>query len=124
MKKVTFGFFLLVGLASQDLLAQRGNMNPEMMEQRLEEMFQKMVDKLQLSDEQLGQFKEINTRYAKEEEGIKAVIDEQRSKLKDVRAKKQEEFKAVLTPEQAQEFKAMQERTKERISKRFSRRRN
>ena len=72
---------------------------------------------LNLTDEQKGKVKELNKRNKAEKakiEGDATLTPEQKSaKLKEIKKEQSKSFKAILTPEQIEKFKASNSKSKD-----------
>lgn len=72
---------------------------------------------LNLTDEQKGKIKELNKRNKSEKAKIESdatLTPEQKSaKLKEIKKEQSKSFKAILTPEQLEKFKASNKKTKD-----------
>ncbi len=78
-------------------------------EQRAEFRTERMKDALELEGEQLEKVRAINLKYAKEAEQITQAGDSEEdrfTKLAAMAAKKDDELRAVLTPEQFQTYES------------------
>lgn len=69
----------------------------------------RMQEEMKLSEEQMGQLKEVDARAQKEKGAIdtKLSADDQRTKLGEIVARRNKEARKVLTPDQAKQWDAM-----------------
>jgi Spy/CpxP family protein refolding chaperone len=96
----------------------RGNTTPE---ERADFQTNRMKDLLNLSDEQTEKVREINLKYAKENQEVfksEATREEKRDKLRDLHEQKENELKAVLSEEQYEKFRSERNEMWEHMKKR------
>lgn len=73
----------------------------------------KLVEDLDLSEEQATKFKEIQEEYAgKSQEVMKAIAEEGRAKIKVIEEEKLEKLNEILTPEQLEKFTVLKDKMK------------
>lgn len=112
---------LTIGTANaQDVtMEQVKSMTPE---QIAEKQTETMKTKLQLTDEQVDDVYDINLKYASQVKSISASADSRSTKamgLKEVGQNKKADMSTVLTDEQMEQFKQMQEENKEQMKQQY-----
>lgn len=120
---LTLAFTALMG---GSLMAQDAMQNKATPGDRSEHLTEMMTKRLKLTDAQVPKVKEINDRFAKDMMAVReehkdakaagtATKGDAQSKAKDLNMKKDEELKAVLTPEQMTEWQKMEAEMKARM---------
>lgn len=126
MKKLFLGLALAAGLIAttahaQDARGGGANITPE---QRAERQTAMMTKRLGLSPDQVEKVKAINLKHAQDAQAVRdARKDEkgaQPGAMKDMKAEKDAELKAVLTPEQFTTWTQMEANMQERRQQRRS----
>jgi periplasmic protein CpxP/Spy len=80
-------------------------------EQRLE----RMSTELKLTDEQKPKVKAVLEDSSKKMQGLRDLPqDERRTKMQDIRTEENKKFKEILTPDQLEKYKKMQEEMKKK----------
>jgi Spy/CpxP family protein refolding chaperone len=90
-------------------------------EDRADFQTNKMKTLLNLTDEQTAKVREINLKYAKENQKVfdqSVYRDQKRKKLSELYEQKQKELKTVLTEEQYEKLQSEKKELKERIRER------
>ena len=117
IKILTLLMMLIAGSFSHQATAQTTERTPLTAEERAQKWTDWMKKELMLTAEQEPKIHAINVKYADQMDDIKAEEGDRRSKFKEVRETnkaKDEELKAVLTPEQ---FTKYTEKKQERQQK-------
>jgi len=105
----SYYFFLLLIVCSASYAQTAANSTPE---ERAQHWDNWMKEQLALTPEQQGKVQEINLRYAKQNEELKATGGDRRSKFQELKStdkEKDSELKAIFTKDQ---FKTYQEKKK------------
>lgn len=97
----------------EDKSQKRGKGGPPAIEERVK----MMTEKLGLNSEQADKLKAIYEKYAPEMKEIMSkgrdnMTEEDRTKMREVMKKQQEDIKAILTPEQQEKLKELQPKGK------------
>lgn len=74
---------------------------------------ERIAEKLGLSDEQKTKMKEINAKYKPQQQALNEKIKALKEEKKALGEAQHKEMEAILTPEQAEKFKAMKLKRKE-----------
>lgn len=122
MKNVLKNMMLVVTLVAAGVCQQAVAQTTERTRLTAEERAQKWTDwmktELALTSEQEPKVHAINVKYADQMDEIKAEAGDRRSKLKEARAgskAKDEELKAVLTPEQFTKYSEKKQEMQQKI---------
>jgi hypothetical protein len=107
--------FISVGVQAQE--EERTPLTPE---ERATKWTQWMKSELSITAEQEPKVHEINLKYAQQTETIRAQGGNRRSKFKDAKSiddAKDEELKAVLSPEQFEQYRAKKQDMRKKVVK-------
>lgn len=107
--------FIAIGAQAQE--EERTPLTPE---ERATKWTEWMKTELSITAEQEPKVHEINLKYAQQTESIRAQGGSRRSKFKDVKSiddAKDEELKAVLTPEQFEQYRAKKQDMRKKVVK-------
>ena len=99
----------------------RGHFKNTTPEERADFQTNKMKTLLNLSDEQTAKVREINLKYAKENQKVfdqSVYRDQKRKKLSELYEQKQKELKTVLTEEQYEKLQSEKKEMMDRIRER------
>jgi Spy/CpxP family protein refolding chaperone len=91
--------------------------------ERAEHQTVSMKHQLALSEDQVEKVQDINLRYAEKMEAMRSTEDAQREAVKELSAARDEELKAVLSPEQMEKMAAARAEKKAHMQERRERER-
>jgi Spy/CpxP family protein refolding chaperone len=100
--------------------AQEEERTPLTPEERATKWTEWMKTELSVTAEQEPKVHEINLKYAQQTESVRAQGGSRRSKFKDVKSiddAKDEELKAVLSPEQFEQYRAKKQEMRKKVMK-------
>lgn len=130
MMTLALGALLSGGVMAQTKQAtpakQPATQNVQRTADRPEQLTEMMTKRLKLTDEQVPKVKEINERYGKELNDVREANRTARAnggakdgaamgKAKDINARKNNELKKVLTPQQMEQWEKMQQELNQRM---------
>lgn len=107
--------FIAIGVQAQE--EERTPLTPE---ERATKWTEWMKTELSITAEQEPKVHEINLKYAQQTESIRTQGGSRRSKFKDVKSiddAKDEELKAVLSPEQFEQYRARKQDMRKKVVK-------
>lgn len=107
--------FITVTTQAQD--EERTALTPE---ERATKWTEWMKTELSITAEQEPRVHEINLKYAQQAESVRAQSGSRRSKFKDVKSiddAKDEDLKAILTPEQFEQYRAKKQHMRKKVVK-------
>lgn len=109
--------FTFIALTAQ---AQEQERTPLTSEERATKWTEWMKNELSITAEQEPEVHAINLKYAQQTESVRTQDGSRRSKFKDVKSidnAKDEELKAILTPEQFEKYQARKQEMRKKVVK-------
>lgn len=100
--------------------AQEQERTPLTAEERATKWTEWMKSELSITAEQEPKVYEINLKYAQQTESVRVLGGSRRSKFKDVKSidnAKDDELKAILTPEQFEQYQAKKQEMRKKVVK-------